>query len=219
MPRVWLGLGSSLQRMKTPSCLGTIHLTQRSGTSPAPTTCDLMLRGEIRLVNLDPVVGAEASKRRPAVIVSNDSANAIAARVVRGVVTVVPVTSDVERVHPCPGRPSGPRTFCRPDRARRARTGVPMPTRYRSLRSQPSVGLSVMGSTGWSGQGFGQLGEQCLFGLAVEEVELYPSVDSRDPLRPRRGTELWLYPNNPVAHLLVSSCWTGLLPGKGSAFP
>ena len=27
-----------------------------------------MLRGEIRLVNLDPVVGAEANKRRPAIM-------------------------------------------------------------------------------------------------------------------------------------------------------
>lgn len=59
-----------------------------------------MLRGEIRLVNLDPVVGAEANKRRPAVIVSNDGANAIAARLGRGVVTVVPVTSNIERVYP-----------------------------------------------------------------------------------------------------------------------
>jgi mRNA interferase MazF len=59
-----------------------------------------MLRGEIRLVNLDPVVGAEANKRRPAVIVSNDGANATAARLGRGVVTVVPVTSNVTRVYP-----------------------------------------------------------------------------------------------------------------------
>lgn len=59
-----------------------------------------MLRGEIRLVNLDPVIGAEANKRRPAVIVSNDGANAIAARHGRGVVTVVPVTSNVARVYP-----------------------------------------------------------------------------------------------------------------------
>jgi mRNA interferase MazF len=59
-----------------------------------------MLRGEIRLVNLDPTVGAEASKRRPAVIVSNDGANATAARLGRGVVSVVPVTSNVARVHP-----------------------------------------------------------------------------------------------------------------------
>ena len=59
-----------------------------------------MLRGEIRLVNLDPVVGAEADKRRPAVIVSNDGANATASRLGHGVVTVVPVTSNVARVYP-----------------------------------------------------------------------------------------------------------------------
>ena len=59
-----------------------------------------MLRSEIRLVNLDPVVGVEAGKRRPAIIVSNDGANATAARLGRGVVTVVPVTSNVTRVYP-----------------------------------------------------------------------------------------------------------------------
>lgn len=59
-----------------------------------------MLRGEIRLVNLGPVIGAEASKRRPAVIVSNDGANATAARLDRGAVTVVPVTSNVTQVYP-----------------------------------------------------------------------------------------------------------------------
>ncbi len=59
-----------------------------------------MRRGEIRLVDLDPSRGAEAAKRRPAVIVSNDGANAIAARLGHGVVTVVPVTSNVDRVYP-----------------------------------------------------------------------------------------------------------------------
>lgn len=59
-----------------------------------------MRRGEIRLVDLDPVKGAEANKRRPAVIVSNDGANTIAARLNRGVVTVVPVTSSIARVYP-----------------------------------------------------------------------------------------------------------------------
>ena len=59
-----------------------------------------MLRGEIRLVDLDPIRGSEANKRRPAVLVSNDRANAMAARLGRGVVTVVPVTSNVERVFP-----------------------------------------------------------------------------------------------------------------------
>ena len=60
----------------------------------------LMRRGEIRLVDLDPARGSEASKRRPAVIVSNDIANATAARLARGVVTVVPVTSNIERIYP-----------------------------------------------------------------------------------------------------------------------
>ena len=59
-----------------------------------------MRRGEVRWVDLDPVRGAEASKRRPAVIVSNDGANAIATRLGRGVLTVVPVTSNTERVFP-----------------------------------------------------------------------------------------------------------------------
>ena len=57
-----------------------------------------MLRGEIRLTDLDPARGGEAKKRRPAVIVSNDRANAAAQRMGRGVVTVVPVTSSVARV-------------------------------------------------------------------------------------------------------------------------
>ena len=59
-----------------------------------------MLRGEIRLVDLEPVRGSEASKRRPGVIVSNDRANAIAARLGRGVVTIVPVTSNARHVFP-----------------------------------------------------------------------------------------------------------------------
>lgn len=59
-----------------------------------------MLRGEIRLVDLDPARRGEADQRRPAVIVSNDGANTTAARLGRGVVTVVPVTSNVGRVYP-----------------------------------------------------------------------------------------------------------------------
>src|SRR5580700_4496529 len=60
----------------------------------------LMRRGEICLVDLDPVRGAEASKTRPAVIVSNDGANSTATRLGRGVVTVVPVTSNIARIYP-----------------------------------------------------------------------------------------------------------------------
>ena len=59
-----------------------------------------MRRGEIRVVDLDPARGSEASKRRPAVIVSNDGANSTATRLGRGVITVIPVTSNTQRVYP-----------------------------------------------------------------------------------------------------------------------
>ena len=59
-----------------------------------------MRRGEIRSVDLDPARGSEASKRRPAVIVSNDAANMAAARLGRGVMTVVPLTSNIARIYP-----------------------------------------------------------------------------------------------------------------------
>lgn len=59
-----------------------------------------MRRGEIRIVNLSPTIGAEAARTRPAVIVSNDGANTTAARMGRGVVAVVPITTNTERVHP-----------------------------------------------------------------------------------------------------------------------
>ena len=59
-----------------------------------------MRRGDIHLVDLSPARGSEANKRRPAIIVSNDGANATARRLGRGVITVVPVTSNVERVYP-----------------------------------------------------------------------------------------------------------------------
>jgi mRNA interferase MazF len=59
-----------------------------------------MRRGEVRVVDLDPTRGGEANKRRPAIVVSNDDANSTAARLGRGVLTVVPVTSNVTRVYP-----------------------------------------------------------------------------------------------------------------------
>ena len=59
-----------------------------------------MQRGEIREVNFAPARGSEANKRRPAVIVSNDGANTTASSLGRGVITVVPVTSNVTRVYP-----------------------------------------------------------------------------------------------------------------------
>jgi mRNA interferase MazF len=57
-------------------------------------------RGDIVWAELDPVVGSEADKRRPVVVVSNDGANRAATRFGRGVVTVVPVTSNTANVRP-----------------------------------------------------------------------------------------------------------------------
>lgn len=54
-----------------------------------------MWRGEVWWVNFDPSVGGEITKRRPAVIVSNDAANTFLNRL-----QVVPLTSNVERVYP-----------------------------------------------------------------------------------------------------------------------
>lgn len=59
-----------------------------------------MQRGDVCFVDLDPARGGEADKRRPAIIVSNDGANRTATRLGRGVVTVVPITSNVARVYP-----------------------------------------------------------------------------------------------------------------------
>lgn len=59
-----------------------------------------MRRGDIVLVDLDPARRGEANKQRPAVVVSNDGANAVAERLGRGVVTLVPVTSNLARVYP-----------------------------------------------------------------------------------------------------------------------
>ena len=59
-----------------------------------------MHRGEIYLVNLEPAISGEANKQRPAVIVSNDGANSSVARSGHGVITVVPVTSNVARIYP-----------------------------------------------------------------------------------------------------------------------
>lgn len=59
-----------------------------------------MRRGDIHAVELEPVRGSESEGRRPAVIVSNDTASALATRLGRGVVSVVPLTSNVARVYP-----------------------------------------------------------------------------------------------------------------------
>lgn len=59
-----------------------------------------MRRGEIWLADLEPVRGSEADKTRPVVLVSNNGAHAAVERYGRGVVTVVPVTSNAATVRP-----------------------------------------------------------------------------------------------------------------------
>ena len=54
-----------------------------------------MKRGEVWWVEFDPAIGSEIRKRRPAVLVSNDSANRNLSRVV-----VVPLTSNIYRLYP-----------------------------------------------------------------------------------------------------------------------
>ena len=52
-------------------------------------------RGDIYWVALDPAIGTEIQKTRPAVIVSNDSCNRYGTRVV-----VLPITSNVTSLYP-----------------------------------------------------------------------------------------------------------------------
>ena len=55
----------------------------------------LMKRSEVWWVNFDPSVGGEIRKKRPAVIISNDSANKFLNRV-----QVVPLTGKTGRFYP-----------------------------------------------------------------------------------------------------------------------
>src|SRR3989338_2918144 len=52
-------------------------------------------RGEVYWVKLDPAIGSETKKTRPALIVSNDIGNEVSARVI-----VAPLTSQVEKIYP-----------------------------------------------------------------------------------------------------------------------
>jgi mRNA interferase MazF len=56
--------------------------------------------GDIVLVDFNPVIGSEANKVRPAVVVSNDGANTAVERLGRGVITVAPITSNITKVYP-----------------------------------------------------------------------------------------------------------------------
>ncbi|MCK4618261.1 type II toxin-antitoxin system PemK/MazF family toxin [Candidatus Aerophobetes bacterium] len=52
-------------------------------------------RGQIWFVSLDPVVGHEMGKKRPALVVSNDRNNEFTETV-----TILPITSKTEKVYP-----------------------------------------------------------------------------------------------------------------------
>jgi mRNA interferase MazF len=52
-------------------------------------------RGEVRWVSFDPSLGGEIQKTRPAIVISNDAANAALNRVI-----VVPLTSQTAKLYP-----------------------------------------------------------------------------------------------------------------------
>lgn len=56
---------------------------------------DFPVRGEIWLVSLEPVVGYEIGKTRPALVISNDRNNQFAETI-----TVLPITSNVKKIYP-----------------------------------------------------------------------------------------------------------------------
>jgi len=60
-----------------------------------PTASKTIRRGEIWFATLDPALGSDIRKRRPVVVVSNDAGNRAP-----GLVTVVPLTSNIERIYP-----------------------------------------------------------------------------------------------------------------------
>lgn len=54
-----------------------------------------MIRGEIYYADLNPTVGSEISKKRPVLIISNNSNNTYSETV-----TVIPITSNINKVFP-----------------------------------------------------------------------------------------------------------------------
>ena len=99
-----------------------------------------MHRGDVVLVDLDPARGSEASRVRPAILVGNEASIGAAVRHGRGVVTIVPVTSNDDT---------------------RGRMHVPLrPTRLNGLRSSSKAQVEQVRSIDVSRvrTGLGRLG-------------------------------------------------------------
>lgn len=56
---------------------------------------DFPKRGDIFWVNLDPTIGGETNKTRPALVISNDIGNEMA-----NIVVIAPITSKVKNIYP-----------------------------------------------------------------------------------------------------------------------
>jgi mRNA interferase MazF len=55
----------------------------------------MVKRGDIYWVNLDPTIGSETKKTRPAIVISNDIQNKLDMRYIVG-----PITSQVKKIYP-----------------------------------------------------------------------------------------------------------------------
>jgi mRNA interferase MazF len=58
-------------------------------------SCNYPKRGEIWQVSLDPVVGHEVGKTRPALVISNNKNNEYSSTV-----TLIPITASIEKIYP-----------------------------------------------------------------------------------------------------------------------
>jgi mRNA interferase MazF len=56
---------------------------------------DYPVRGEIWIVSIEPILGHEIGKTRPALVISNDRNNEFASTI-----TIIPITSNIEKIYP-----------------------------------------------------------------------------------------------------------------------
>ena len=105
------------------------------------TVCE---RGDVLLTVLDPVVGNEQGKARPCVVVSNDARHASIAQTGRGVITVVPLTGNADRILAFHAlvRPTSANGLARPSKAQAEQVRSISPRRV--LRRLGSVDRETM---------------------------------------------------------------------------